>query len=154
MGQLWKTCVDFLIANRRELIIAAIFAILGAVIVTALGVDSAVRAGIRQVKNKLSERSVSRLRKRIVQLEKSRELYMAFASSDKALYLHTFQLVLSILMCGSLGATIFLFGLYMWVSTPTNPNPRDFFSLAILPFAFALGIGAWGIKIAALNTRA
>jgi hypothetical protein len=146
---IWKTFADFIIRHWLDFLLAVLFAI----IADLLRIGSALRAGMRDIKNKLSERSVARLRKRIAQLEKSRELYKSFLSSDKVLYLHTFQLVLAILLSWSVGAIIFIFGLFKGTSTPTFPNPRNFFSLALLPFAFAASLCAWGIKVTALNTR-
>jgi hypothetical protein len=62
--------------------------------------------------------------------------------------------VLGILACACLGTIIFLFGLFMWTTSPSKPNPKNFFSLAMLPFAFAAGLALRGLKIASLDTRA
>jgi hypothetical protein len=75
----------WLAVNERDLVIAFIFAIIGAIVWDVLKTGSLT--GVRQLRNRLSDVSVSRLRKRIKQVETYRDRIASFESSDKALYL-------------------------------------------------------------------
>jgi hypothetical protein len=112
MGQAWRACVNVVIAHR-DLVIAGIFAIVAAIIIAALGIDSVIHAGRRHLWNKWSESSVSRLQTRILELQTYRDSIQAYASSDRALYLTTFRLVMGILMFGCLGVIVLIIALFV-----------------------------------------
>jgi hypothetical protein len=132
--------MDFI--TWRELLFAIVFAIICAVIVDALDIGSALRTGVRRIRNRLSERSMSRLRRRIAELEKYRDSVNSYASSDKALYLVMFRFVLVTLMFMCMGATTLVVDL---IFKPHSPIAL-FCTLEI--FAFSIIVAAQGVKIA------
>jgi hypothetical protein len=85
---------EFLASHWLEIVLAIVFAL----IADLIGIGSGFRAAMRHLRNKLAERSVARLRKRIKELETQRDRYAGFLSSDKVLYLATFRLVIGILI--------------------------------------------------------
>jgi hypothetical protein len=131
--------------TEHPVLTALIFAAMFATIVDTLRVGSSLRAAGRQLKNKLSERSVARLRKRIAQLETWRNTINSYASSDKALYLNMFRTVLVILICMCGGAIASILSLLQ----PNQGNLLPIVLMFVLPILIALS----GLKIAALDSR-
>jgi hypothetical protein len=130
----------------QELVVAFVFAIICAVIVEVLSIGSALRAGVRHIRNKISERSASRLRKRIAQLETYRETINSYLSSDKALYLVALRFVLGILMLMCIGTIFCISSLFV----------QDPFSLALCSigiFSIAAILALHAARIAGLDTR-
>ncbi len=139
--------LNFISANWVEILIAVLLAAIFAVVADALSVGSAVRASIRQMRNRLAERSFTRIRNRIKQLNLQRSGVALYASSDKALYLNTLRLLLGMLVLGFTGIAVMIFpsvmGLYF-------PGVR---LIALLLFAMTVVIGIYGITLTALDTR-
>ena len=78
----------------REWVVAGILALLAAAILDLLPVgESRILKCAGLVKNKLSEKSVARLKKRIEELEKYKRNLDLMLNSDKALYLNTFRAI-------------------------------------------------------------
>ncbi len=142
-----KACLHFLNEYKVDLIFAVVFAI----IADTLRVGSIVRAGGRRIKNKLSERSAARLRKRIAQLETYRNRINSYASSDKALYLNMFQTVLVVLIFMCMGAIVSILSLLQGLSAPNELNPVYLFPIIL--FALAIAVAASALKIAVLDSR-
>jgi hypothetical protein len=90
----------FIVSHWFEVVLALIFA----VIAELLRIRSRLGTVLRHIKNKQSERSARLLRERIKQLETQRDQYAAYSTSDKALYLATFRVVIGILTFMALGA--------------------------------------------------
>jgi hypothetical protein len=128
---------DFIATHWFEIVLALIFA----VIAELLRIRSQLGTVIRHIKNKLSERSARQLRERIKQLETQRDQYAAYSTSDKALYLATFRIVIGILTFVALGA-----GLTML------PIPGINLAAAFCYFVAVIA-GIQGFKISALDTR-
>ena len=91
----------FLSHHWFEIVVGFVFAAIFGIIADLIRIGSMIRSGLRHLKNKLSEVSVARLEGRIGQLEEQRDLYAAYMTSDKALYLTALNYVLSVLslMC-------------------------------------------------------
>ena len=100
----------YAVNHPEDIAWAAVFAFVFWLISDLLSRDGLVRRGFRIAKNKLSERSVSKLRERIKLLEKQRDDIAAFLSSDKALYLNTFRIVIAMLVMIAIGAGITVLG--------------------------------------------
>jgi hypothetical protein len=136
----------FIVSHWLEIVLAAIFAIIFGLILDLFTPGSRLRAGIRHIKNKLSERSAARLRERIGQLEKSRNDVAAYLSSDKALYLATFRIVIGILVAMATGTGLALLN---------NMVPYSHLDLLAGFFYFvAIVIGIQGFKTSSLDTPA
>ena len=123
-----------------------VLAVLLAVIADLLGIGSRLRTRIRHIKNRFSERSARRLRERIKQLESQRDRYVAYLSSDKALYLATFSIVIGMLLTIATGAAL------TESSGLLPPLPLGF--LGVFFYLLTIVIGIQGFKIASLDTRA
>jgi hypothetical protein len=137
---------NWLVLHWSEIGWAALFALIVGVVLELLDFRSRLRAVIRRIKNKQSERSAAQLRKRIEQLEKERDKVSAYLSSDKALYLAMFENVIAILLCMVTAAGI---------NTLDTIFPMSPLNLIALLFYVIAGAGAiHGFKIAELNTRA
>jgi hypothetical protein len=136
----------YISVHQTEMIWGAIFAIIAGAIYDVLNFRSRVFAGIRRVKNKWSERSAARLRKRIKVLEVSRDWSVASLSSDKLLYLTTFRVlfIMLIAMAGGLGISVLLTA---FPSAALAPSP-------VFCYAFAVVIGVQGVRFSLLDTRA
>ncbi len=134
--------------------LAAFFGLFFLVLFELFSLGSRLRGVLRHVRNKLSEQSAVRLRKRIRELELYRESLVSFMSSDKALYLHTFRYVIAILVFMCLGACCLVLdyiGIFSRLGIP-GISPFVLGALAFLAVAAAAGIQ--GLRIAALDTRA
>ena len=142
----WHRYWTFTVAHLLEIVLAAIFALIFALILDLLDPDGRIRTGIRQVKNKWSERTARALQKRIKQLETGRDEVATYLTSDKALYLATFRIVISMLFSIAAGAAITALGDIF----PVGP----FGLFSILFYGLAVAIGIQGFKISALSTRA
>jgi hypothetical protein len=82
---------SWVVAHERDLILA----IIGAVVWDTLKTGSL--RGVRRLRNKLSDVSVSRLRKRIGQLETYRDQIALLNKSDKGLYVPLLKSVIAML---------------------------------------------------------
>jgi hypothetical protein len=90
----------------REWVVAGILALLAAAILDLLPVgESRILKCAGLVKNKLSEKSVARLKKRIEELEKYKKNVDLMLNSDKALYLNTFRAIFGTLLFMCIGAS-------------------------------------------------
>ncbi len=145
MYQLPNTFMGWLARNERDLIIAFVFAIIGAVVYDLVKTGSV--AGIRQLKNKLSEQSASRLQQRIVQLQTFRDAINSYMSSDRTLYLATLKLVFAILTFTCMGAVAAILDSLI----PTHGLRLSVVALFI--FAIAIVLGVWGMQLAGFDTR-
>ena len=85
--------------------LAIVFAVIFAVIVDILAVGSRTREAVRHFKNRMAEQSTSGLVKRIQQLRD----YQKRLSSDRWLYLFSFQCIFLTLMAFSLAAICLMF---------------------------------------------
>jgi hypothetical protein len=140
----WHWIWNWLSLHSSDIWLAAFFAIVCALVLDVLSPESRVRAGVRHIKNKLSERSALRLQKRIQQLQAQRDKYASYLSSDKALYLATFQIVIVILVAIATGGGL----------TALAEILPPFGMLAIFVYAMAIVIGLQGLKVSSLDTRA
>lgn len=140
---------SFIARHRVEIVIgvicAVVFGCIIAVIFEILDIGSRLRAGIRRIKNKSAEASAKQLRERIKQLETQRDNYAAYLSSDKALYLATFRIIIGILICMTLGAIFPV--LNQFVRVPLIESFSIFF------YGVAVVAAAQGLKISSLDTR-
>ena len=132
--------------DHREVIgWAAFFGFFFWAIFDPWGSDSRIRAVIRHIKNKLSEQSAARLRKRITELQKARDVVALYLASDKALYLAQFRMVIVMLMLICIGGALGLLGQLV-------PSP-NFRVLGIAMYGFAVTLGFFGIQFSLLDTR-
>jgi hypothetical protein len=137
---------SFIVSHWLDIVLAAIFAIIFGLILDLFTPGSRLRAGIRHIKNRLSERSAARLRERIKQLETYRNEVAGYLSSDKALYMATFQIVIGILVAIATGAGLTLLN---------NMVPYSHLDLMAAFFFFvAIVIGMQGFKTSSLDTAA
>ena len=134
-----------LIAHPEEIVWAAIFALIIWMIADPWVGDSRIRALIRHIKNKLSEQSAARLRKRITELQKARDVIALYLTSDKALYLAQFRMVMVVLLLICVGAALGLLGQLV-----RSPN---FGVLGIAMYGFAVILVLFGIQFSLLDTR-
>jgi len=146
----------WLAANERDLVIAFIFAIIGAVVWDVLKTGSLT--GVRQLRNRLSDVSVSRLRKRIKQIETYRDRIASFGSSDKALYLAVLLHVVGMLtmICMAIILLIFEYAAEVgpFSQSPMVTGPKGAFaSLGAVTLCIAVLLGLNATKLATLNTR-
>jgi hypothetical protein len=147
--------LGWIATNERDLVIGVTSAIIGAMVFAVLQTGSLV--GVRQLRNKLSDVSVSRLRKRISQIETYRNRISEFGSSDKAFYLAILLHVVGMLTMMSLGIILLIFE-YATEVGPLSHNfmvvgPRGSFAVlggCTLTIAVLFGINA--TNLAKLNT--
>ena len=156
---LWN---DLIHIPARDLVVAAalavFFALVFAIVVDLLRVGSRIRDFVRFIRNKLSEKSVARLQKRIKELEKYRDSLVLMMSSDKAHYLGTFRLILGILLCMCIGMIVFITGHFVspMLSAFTlgeSQAVRSMDLFAIFIFTIAIAIAAQGLNVASWDTR-
>jgi hypothetical protein len=104
--------------------------------------------GVRQLRNKVSEYSITRLQKRIDQLQQYRDAVNSYLSSDRALYLATLQLLFAILVLACIGAVAvtleFLF--------PSHGPPMLTIA-GLFFFLIAIVLGVHGAQLAGLKSR-
>ena len=127
-----------------DIVLAVGLAAVFAVVVDLLRVGSRIRNGTRHLKNKLSERSVARLRKRIAELEQYRDRVALYLSSDRALYLTALGIILGVLTFISSGAIIAILD-----RLGAIPNGDI---LTLMPFAIAIVLAVYGMRLASLVT--
>jgi hypothetical protein len=145
MYQFWISSIAWVSGHKPDIAVALVLAFVCYVLAELVKTGSV--AAVRKLKNKLSEVSVSRLRKRIGELEAHRDMINSFAQSDRALYLAALQLMFVILMLGFLGMLIVSAGVLLQLGAA----PLSF--AASILFTFAMVLSGYGATIAALNTR-
>lgn len=118
-----------LIGPWRDIVIALVLAVIFAVIVDAMKVGSGIRAAIRHVRNRLAERSIEKLRKRLDELKKGKARLVECLTSDRALYLYVLQFIAGVL--GTLAMSFCCFvisesGIDSWLGFfgPATPGLR------------------------------
>lgn len=141
----WKHVV----AYAEEIMWAAIFAIIFGIIVDLFTVGSRIRGVVRLAKNKWSEQSVARLRKRIVELRVYRDSLASYLSSDKTHYLNTLRLIIVILL--GMCLTAFLLIVDRLGLAPPGMS-RSYTIMALVPLAATIVIGLQAVRIASLDT--
>lgn len=114
-------------------------------------------AGVRQLRNRLSDVSVSRLLKRISELETYRNRIASYVSSDKALYLAALQHVVGMLILICMGLLLLIceyaFEVGPFSEDTVIVGPRGGLAvLAALTFTIAFFVGISAVKLAQLNT--
>jgi hypothetical protein len=136
---IWKLCVLY----WPDFLLALVFAI----VVDLLRIGSIIRDGVRRIKNKLAERSVAQLQKRIVDQERYRNMIAAlYLESDKALYLHILGMVLAVLLLICVSAILFILG-----TLGLGPAGLEIMIVGFL--AIAVVFAVYGLRLAALDTR-
>ena len=129
-----------------DILLAALFGVLFAIVADFVQPASRIRAGIRYIRNKLAERSVASLDRRIRETEAYKARVESFRASAKAHYLATLQLILAVLVFMSAGMICFLMD-RLQVS-----GPGSFGTLALGLFEIALVIGVYAISMASWDT--
>lgn len=102
------------------------------------------------VKNKLSEKSVARLKKRIEELEKYKKNLDLMLNSDKALYLNTFRAIFGTLLFMCIGAilTTLRHSEMLAVARPESPGALAMLDMvAIVMFALAITVALSSLTI-------
>jgi hypothetical protein len=154
---LWDAFIN---ASLREwvvgIVVGVIVGVVIAVILDLLAGDSKIRGLMRFVKNKISEQSVARLKKRIEELEKYKKNLDLMLNSDKALYLNTFRAIFGTLLFGCIGAilTILRHSEMLAMVRPESPGTLAILDLAaIMMFAigFTVALGSVTVTIAEDN---
>jgi hypothetical protein len=135
-----------LAAHPEDIVWAGFFALLFALIFDVLDSNGRVRTGIRHIKNKRSERSAAKLRKRIEALEVRRDTIASYLTSDKALYLTVLRIVLVMLVAIASGEGVTVLGGALGMG-PLLPLSLFFYGLAVLG-------GIQGLKTTELDNRA
>src|SRR5579864_7170000 len=140
---------DFLVHHRTEIVLAAVFAI----IIDLMRIGSRTGTWVRHIKNWLSERSAAKMRRRIKLLEKQKAQYLSYATSDKALYLYTFKMLMLILalMNGSGFLIAIREMLMMTAGTAEFGRLMNFYVVMASLTALLVAIG--GMKITSWDTR-
>jgi hypothetical protein len=120
--------------------------------------DSRIRGLVRWVRNKLSEQSVARLKKRIEQLEKAKKNLDLILNSDKALYLYTFRALFGtlLLMCGGAMLTTLRHSEMLAAAQPPSPDALvllDLVAIMVFALAFTVALSAVIITVAEDNTQ-
>lgn len=131
-------------AHPEDIAWAAFFALLFALILDSLDENGRVRTGIRHIKNKRAERSVTQLRKRIDALKVRRNTIASYLDSDKALYLTILRIVIVMLIAIATGESVLVVG-------GLGLGPIIVF--AIFFFALAIVGGIQGLKTTELDSR-
>ena len=139
--QIVKIVFYWLLEHWPDVVIAIVLA----VIADLLRIGSAIRSGARQIKNRLAEQSVERLRKRIADLEKYQNTVKLYASSDKALYLSMFRFIIAIPVVMCIGAVLALMD-----TLGVLPNGNIG---AICVFSLTVGVGIQAMRFASLDTE-
>jgi len=154
-NEMWARLLVWLSTYEREIVMAAIFAIVWAIIWDALKPWSFW--GVRKLKNWLSDMSVGRLRKRINKMEHYRNQIASFGSSDKFLYVAILQHVVAMLTMICLGLIVLIFEYAARVG-PFAGNivvagPKGAFAtLSTCIFGIAALFGLNAMRLANLNT--
>jgi hypothetical protein len=131
-----------LIHSPKDWVIGGVMAFVIWAIADLLPVgDSRIRGLGRWVRNKISERSVARLKKRIEELEKYKKNLDLMLNSDKALYLNTFRAIFGTLLFGCMGAilTTLRHSEMLAVARPESPGTLGMLDIAAI-MMFTIGI--------------
>jgi hypothetical protein len=99
--------LQYFVRHKEEMLWAAVFAVIFALISDALGVGSRLREAVRETKNRMSERSILLLKTRIRQLQD----YQKNLGSDRWVYLFAFQCIFLSLVALSCGALVWIFSI-------------------------------------------
>jgi hypothetical protein len=94
-----------IVRHREEIGWAIVFALIFALILDILGIGTRSREGLRYFRNRMAEQSTSRLPKRIKQLQD----YQKRLSSDRWLYLFSFQCIFLTLVAFSTAGICLMF---------------------------------------------
>jgi hypothetical protein len=137
--------LNWVTTHQGDIWLAAIFGLFFALILDVLTPEGRIRTLIGAIQNKLAEQSEARLRERIKELERQRNKYTAYLSSDKALYLASFQIVIA--MLGALGVGALLSAIAYLTGYP----PMEITAIPIYIVAFALAVQ--GARISSLDTK-
>jgi hypothetical protein len=141
--------------HRTDIYIAAFFALVFGLIIDLLSIGSRIRAGVRHIGNKFSERSQQSLLKRIQQLQRKRDHVLSFVGSDKALYMRCFQFVFIILMFLSAGNMMLLMTMAGIASGPRDDPLRAVMVMSTFLFFLAgFFMAEKAMDIARLDSRA
>lgn len=119
----------------HELWVAMVFAVTFAIIADALRVGSRLGSGLRKLKNKLAERSVTRLHNRIKALQEART-QVEKMNSDRSLFLRISKTVFA--MLGGLGFGLVQLTLYEDI---VRLNPKSDTAELLLISAFVTFFG-------------
>jgi ABC-type Fe3+ transport system permease subunit len=131
-----------LIHSPKDWVIGGVMAFVIWAIADLLPVgDSRIRGLGRWVRNKISEQSVARLKKRIEELEKYKKNLDLMLNSDKALYLNTFRAIFGTLLFGCIGAilTTLRHSEMLAVARPESPGTLAMLDIAAI-MMYAIGI--------------
>jgi hypothetical protein len=132
--------------HRPDIIIGAVFALFFGFIIDLLAIGSRTREAFRELKNKLAQRSVARLRRRIGELENYQQKIDTYSKSDRFLYLATFRYILSILflfaMAGAMGSLPITNGGFWFTTWPAR----------VASYVAAIVMAIEGLKLSALDT--
>jgi hypothetical protein len=151
--------LDSLIHSPKDWAIGAVMAFVIWAIADLLPVgDSRIRGLVRWVRNKISEQSVARLKKRIEELEKYKKNLDLMLNSDKALYLTTFRALFGTLLFMCLGAvlTTLRHSEMLAVVRPESPGALatlDIVAIAMFAFAFTVALSLLTITVAEDNKQ-
>jgi hypothetical protein len=138
MSELWSS----LFHSPKDWVIGGIMAFVIWAIADLLPVgDSRIRDFVRWVRNKISEQSVERLKKRIEELEKYKKNLDLMLNSDKALYLNTFRAIFGTLLFGCFGAvlTTLRHSEMLAVARPESPSALAMLDMMAI-MMFTIGI--------------
>jgi len=146
-----RDLLDSLLHSPKDWVIGGVMAFVIWAIADLLPVgDSRIRGFVRWVRNKISERSVARLQKRIKELEKYKKNLDLMLNSDKALYLNTFRALFGTLLFMCLGAvlTTLRHSEMLAVARPESPGALAMLDLvAIMMFALAFTVALSSVTI-------
>lgn len=151
--------LDSLIHSPKDWAIGAVMAFVIWAIADLLPVgDSRIRGLVRWVRNKISEQSVARLKKRIEELEKYKKNLDLMLNSDKAIYLTTFRALFGTLLFMCLGAvlTTLRHSEMLAVARPESPGALatlDIVAIAMFTFAFIVALSSLTITVAEDNKQ-
>jgi hypothetical protein len=151
--------LNSLIHSPKDWVIGAVMAFVVWAIADLLPVgDSRIKGVIRWFKNKISEQSVARLKKRIGQLEKAKENLDRILNSDKALYLYTFRALFGTLLLICLGAvlTTLRHSEMLAMARPESPDALallDLAAIVLFALGFTVALSAVTITVAEDNTQ-
>jgi hypothetical protein len=120
--------------------------------------DSRIRAFLRLMRNKLSERSVAQLRKRIKELERYRDGLNRMMASDKALYLGALRAIFGTLFCMGFGAILVVLrhSVMLAAAEPKAPDMLfllDMGSIAMFSIGLAVALN-WSLTMVAEDNEA
>jgi hypothetical protein len=136
---------NYIVTHPADIGWAAFFGLVFALILDVLDREGRIRTGHRLLKNKIAERSVAKLQERIKQLQIFRDTLATYLTSDKALYLSTFRVIIIMLVVITIGAAVSALGGTFQI--------RGAGLFAVFVYALAVAIGIQGIKLSSLDTH-